>query len=126
MVLKVPPFGLAAIWNRFCYCFIPPQITPRSNAGLHILRGARQNKPLFFLVPLRYWYHYVNGKRRLSRGWKSLSGIHYPKLKGDWIMYDAPLYCILILTLKWVSWQNHTDNVVVDKTVEVVIIECRS
>ena len=53
--------------------------------------------------------------------WHTLS-----QTKGDWIMYDAPLYCILILTLKWVSWQNHTDNVVVDKTVEVEIIECRS
>ena len=33
---------------------------------------------------------------------------------------------ISILILKWVSWQNHIDNVVVDKTVEVAIIECRS
>ena len=37
-----------------------------------------------------------------------------------------PLYCISILILKWVSWQNHIDNDVVDKTVEVAIIECRS
>ena len=65
-------------------------------------------------------------KVRLSRGWKFLEWHTPPKTKGDWMECDMPLYCISILILKWVSWQNHIDNVVVDKTVEVAIIECRS